>query len=294
MQASQSNQTADSDDGANPPFANPARRNQLARGFASLVVVGALLYAGVVGVFYVGQERLIFMPTVLPADHTFTLADTTEVRIPVNGATLSALHFKQPNARGVIFFLHGNGGNLASWLTTTDFYRKNNFDLFMIDYRGYGKSTGSIASEAELHADVLTAWQQIAPQYAGKKRVIYGRSLGAALATKLATEPAVEADWLVLVSPFFNVDAMRRDYYSWLPGALMRYTFTTNEWLSKVRAPITIVHGDRDTLITYDHAARLHALVPGSELIKIEGGNHLNMHHLAPYVNALTVRLAKL
>ncbi len=264
------------------------------RGFATLLVIGGLLYAGVVGVFYIGQERLIFIPTTLPVHHVFTLADTTEVTIPVKGAALSALHFKQPDAKGVIFFLHGNAGNLSSWLTTTDFYRKNNFDLFMIDYRGYGKSTGNINSEAELHADVLAAWQWIAPHYAGKKRVIYGRSLGATLATKLASEAEVEADWLILVSPFFNIDAMREDYYAWLPGVFMRYTFTTNEWLPSVRAPITIVHGDRDTLITYDHAARLHALVPGAELIKIEGGTHFNLHHLAPYVDAFTTRLAKL
>ncbi len=274
--------------------ATAPRPRRLVRGFATLLVIGGLLYTGVVGLFYVSQERLIFIPTTLQANHVFTLADTTEVSIPVNGATLSALHFKQPDAKGVIFFLHGNGGNLSSWLKTTDFYRNNKYDLFMIDYRGYGKSTGSIRSEAELHADVMAAWQWIAPQYAGKKRVIYGRSLGATLATKLAADSGVDSDWLILVSPFFNIDAMRQDYYAWLPGSFMRYTFTTDQWLPLVRAPITIVHGDRDTLITYSHAERLHTRVPRAELIKIEGGTHLNLHHLAAYVDALTTRLAKL
>ncbi len=271
-----------------------APRATALRRAASWLLAVALLYAGVAAVFYFGQERLIFLPTVLPADHRFTLADTTEVFIPVSGATLSALHFKQPNAKakGVIFFLHGNGGNLASWLRSTDFYRKNNFDVFMIDYRGYGKSSGGIESEAQLHTDVMAAWQHIAPQYAGKKRVIVGRSLGATLAAKLATD--VHADWVVLVSPFYNLDAMRRDYYPWLPAGLMRYTFASETWLPMVRSPITLIHGDRDDIIAYSHSERLHALLPQAELIKIDGGDHLNLNHLPQYVNVLSEKLAKL
>lgn len=263
-----------------------------ARGFATMLVIGTLLYGGVAGSFYAGQEKIIFRPVPLPAAHSFTLEQTNEVIIPVEGATLSALHFKQANAKGVIFFLHGNGGNLTSWLKTTDFYRKNNFDLFMIDYRGYGKSSGSIDSEAQLHADVLAVWKHVAPEYEGKKRVIFGRSLGTTLAAKLATE--VHADWTVLVSPFYNIDAMRRDYYSWLPAALMRYSFTTDQWLPNVKSPITIIHGDRDEMIAYSHAERLQAIVPRAELIKIDGGTHLNLHHLPQYIDALSERLVKL
>ncbi|MFN7673600.1 MAG: alpha/beta hydrolase, partial [Betaproteobacteria bacterium] len=165
---------------------------------ASVAVLCVLAYGGVAGVFFVGQERLIFRPTPLPASHVFNLPQTTEISLAVDGATLSTLHFKQPDAKGVIFFLHGNGGNLSSWLRNTDFYRRNKFDVLMIDYRGYGKSTGSIESEAQLHRDVMTAWQWVAPQYEGKKRVIYGRSLGTTLAAKLSSE--VESDLTVLVS----------------------------------------------------------------------------------------------
>ena len=263
------------------------------RGFiASTAVLGVLAYGGVVGFFYVGQESLIFMPTTLPASHQFLLPDTTEVSLAVDGATLSALHFKQPGAKGVIFFLHGNGGNLASWLRSTDFYRKNNFDLFIIDYRGYGKSTGRIASEAQLHADVMAAWNWIAPQYEGRKRVIFGRSLGTTLAAKLSTQ--VRADWTVLVSPFYSLDGMRRDVYPFLPGALMRYTFRTDQWLPHANSPVSILHGDRDEVIGYSHAEKLQMAFPRVELIKINGGTHYNLHQLPQYVDALSERLAKL
>lgn len=262
------------------------------RGFVSLATLAALLYGAVVVFFYASQESLIFRPTKLSADHQFNLANTTEVKIPVEGAVLSALHFKHPGSKGVIFFLHGNGGSLANWLRSTDFYAKNNFDLFMIDYRGFGKSTGKIESEAQLHADVMTAWKMVAPQYEGKKRVIFGRSLGTTLTAKLASE--VQPDWTVLVSPFYNLDAMRQDLYPFLPGALMRYTFTTNEWLPKINGAVTIVHGDVDELINFKHAERLHALVPKAELVKINGGTHNNLHHLPQYIDALSERLQKL
>ncbi len=263
------------------------------RGFiASTAALGVLTYGSVVGFFYVGQERLIFTPTALPASHQFSLPDTTEVSLPVEGATLSALHFKRPGAKGVIFFLHGNGGNLASWLFSTDFYRNNNFDVFMIDYRGYGKSTGSIESEAQMHADVMAAWNWIAPQYEGRSRVIFGRSLGTTLAAKLSS--VVAADWTALVSPFYSLDGLRRDVYPFLPGALMRYTFRTDQWLPEAKGPVTILHGDSDELINYSHAERLRMAFPKAELIKINGGTHFNLHQLPQYVDALSERLTKL
>ena len=259
---------------------------------ASTAILGLLAYGGVVGFFYLGQERLIFSPTTLPASYPFAIPDTTEISLPVDGATISALHFKQPSAKGVIFFLHGNGGNLASWLPSTDFYRKNNYDVFMIDYRGYGKSSGSIESEAQLHADVLAAWNSIAPQYEGKKRVIFGRSLGTTLAAKLSTQ--VRSDWTVLVSPFSSLDGMRQEFYPFLPSALMRYRFRTDQWLPHANSKVTIVHGDRDEVINYSHAERLRTTVPRAELIKIDGGTHYNLHQLPQYVDVLAKGLAKL
>jgi len=133
--------------------------------------------------------------------------------------------FASRTRRDWCFFLHGNGGSLQEWLTSTELYRRTGFDLFIIDYRGYGKSTGRIESEAQLHADVRAAWQAIAPEYAGKKMVLYGRSLGTGLATRLATE--VHADLLVLVSPYSSLRDLAREHYSWVPGAVLRYPMRT-------------------------------------------------------------------
>ncbi|MEI2518161.1 alpha/beta hydrolase, partial [Acinetobacter baumannii] len=82
--------------------------------------------------------------------------------VDVPGARLSVLQLRLPAPRGVVFFLHGNGDNLQTWLVNTDFYRWAGFDLVMMDYRGYGKSTGRIESEAQLHADVEAVWRSVA------------------------------------------------------------------------------------------------------------------------------------
>jgi uncharacterized protein len=271
----------------------PAKLYRRVAGFlATFAGITLLVLGGTGGWFYFSQEDLIFHPSPLPATHQFTLPMVNELSIPVEGATLSALHFKHPDSKGVIFFLHGNGGTLATWLRGTDFYRSNRFDVFMIDYRGYGKSTGKIESETQLHADVRAAWDIIAPQYAGKPRVIFGRSLGTTLAAKLAAD--VQPDMTLLISPFFNLNAMREEHYRFLPRFLMRYTFATNEWLPKIKTPVTILHGEIDSLINISHAERLRAIAPRAELVKIRGGDHNNLQDLPEYIGALSGRLGKL
>ena len=149
-------------DGGPPRASWPSWRRVAVLAGIAAVAAYALLLAWV----YWRQESLLFQPEPLAPGHMFGLPDVREVRIDVDGATLSALHLKLPQPRGVVFFLHGNGGNLATWFTNSDFYRKANYDLFMIDYRGYGKSSGRIEGEAQLRADVRAAWDRVAPQYA--------------------------------------------------------------------------------------------------------------------------------
>lgn len=120
--------------------------------------------------FWFQQEHLLFNPVLLPAQTALSRdPDVKEVWVNVPGARLSGLHLQQAHAKGLVFFLHGNAGNLQTWFTNPAFYRQAGFDLFMIDYRGFGKSTGRIESEAQLRADVQAAWNQVAPQYRGKK-----------------------------------------------------------------------------------------------------------------------------
>src|SRR5665647_1412241 len=171
-----------------------------------LLAAAGAVYTAAIGWLWFRQERLLFEPTTLLPDCVLsTDPDVHEQWIEVPGARLSVAQLRLPAPRGVVFFLHGNSGNLRDCLVDLDAFRQVNFDVVMFDYRGYGKSTGCIESEEQLRSDVRTVWAQFAPQYEGKRVVISGQSLGTALAAGLAAELCAAGhapDLTLLVSPY--------------------------------------------------------------------------------------------
>ena len=253
-------------------------------------LVMAMLYAVLLALVWWQQERLIFQPSRLPLDHRFEFgADVHEAWVEVPGARLHALHLRQAQPRGVIFFLHGNAGNLDSWFVNADFYRRMNLDVFMLDYRGYGKSSGRIDSQAQLESDVRAAWASIAPRYAGLRRVLLGRSLGSALASGLAAD--LQPELTVLVSPYESMAALAAEHYRWVPQALLRYPLRTDEALARVRSPVLLLHGERDDLIAPAHSERLLRAAPQAERVLIVGAGHNDLQAFPAYLEALAARL---
>lgn len=248
-------------------------------------------YGSFAAVVYFEQDEAIFQGSTLPADHQFGFDIPFEERtISVEGAELSGIRFTQEEPLGLIFFLHGNGGNIESWSSGADFYQRVNYDMFMFDYRGYGKSTGSVSSQAQLHDDVQRAWDSVAPLYGGKPIVIYGRSLGAALAAELATH--VDAEKVILVSPFKSMVAMAKAQYPLLPSSLVRYPLKTSEIIGNIQSPVILVHGDRDRLIPLAHSESLLKLANAqSKLLVIAGAGHNDIHQFKSYLEGLTAEL---
>lgn len=256
-------------------------------GFAALG-----LYAAVLAWLWLKQENLLFFPEPLPAEYRLARdPDVHEVAIEVPGARLSALHLRLPDPRGVVFFLHGNGGNLAGWFVNPGLYRRANFDLFMLDYRGYGKSSGRIESEAQLHADVQAAWAHLAPQYRGKRIVVYGRSLGTALAARLAVE--LQPDLTVLVSPYRSMGALTSEFYPWVPQAVLRYPLRTEDDVPRIKSPLLLVHGAKDTLIAPHHSDNLLALAPHARLLRIADAGHNDLQEFDSYLHGFSAALAE-
>jgi alpha-beta hydrolase superfamily lysophospholipase len=269
----------------------------LRKGFAVATIVGAiaaLAYGGMLAYLYASQERLLFRATPLPADYQFRFTEPfEEIRIPVAGAVLDALYFPQPDSRGLVFFLHGNAGNLETWTTGLDFYKRVKFDLFMLDYRGYGKSTGSVRSEAELNDDVRAAWNAIAPRYGGKPIVVYGRSLGTGLAATLARD--VDPALLVLVSPYESLAAAAKRAYPLAPEWLLKYPLRTDTVIGEVKSPVMLLHGRADRLIPYSDSEQLASRVRAPvELVLVDGAGHNDIHRFPGYLDAITARLDRL
>jgi len=259
--------------------------------------IGAFAYVALLVGLYAFQERLIFPAASLPQDYRFAFdVPFEETRIAVPGATLDALRFSLPHPRGLVFFLHGNAGNagnIATWTTGLDFYRRVGYDLYIIDYRGYGKSTGRIASEPELHADVRAAYDAIAPRYAGLPIVIYGRSLGSGLATRLARD--VSPALLVLVSPYRSLEAAAMRAYPIAPSALVRYPMRTDAWIGDVTSPILLLHGTDDRLIPPADSEYLRGLARAPvELSLVAGATHHDIHTFPAYLDKFAARLTAL
>ena len=254
----------------------------------SVLVTAYVFFAAAI---YFEQDEMIFQGSTLPADHQFDFDLPFEERtVSVVGAELSGIRFKQEDPLGLIFFLHGNGGDIESWSSGADFYQRVNYDMFMFDYRGYGKSTGSVSSQAQLHDDVQKAWDSIAPLYVDKPIIIYGRSLGAALAAELATH--VDAEKVILVSPFTSMESLAKAQYPLLPLSLVRYPLKTSEIIGDIHSPVILVHGDRDRLIPLAHSESLLKLTNAqSKLLVIAGAGHNDIHQFKSYLEGLTAEL---
>lgn len=259
-----------------------------------LAAVGAV-YTVAIGWLWLRQERLLFEPTTLPADFVLsTDADVHERWIEVPGARLSAAQLRLPDPRGVVFFLHGNSGNLTDCLAELDAFRELNFDVVMFDYRGYGKSTGCIASEQQLRADVRAVWAEFAKQYEGKRVVIAGQSLGTGLAAGLAAELCAAGrapDLTLLVSPYSSMGTLADELYPWaypwVPRQVLRYPLHTVEHASQLRGPLMLVHGDKDELIGIHHSEALCTAMPHAQLLRVEGAGHNDVHKSPSFRKAL-------
>jgi uncharacterized protein len=263
------------------------------------LLIGLTVYAVILVMLYVQQESLLFRPTITPNSQPLLAltnqgAGVQEFAVNVPGAKLSGLHLKLPSPKGVVFFLHGNGGNLDSWFINTETYRQNNMDLVMVDYRGYGKSTGQIQSEAQLHADVRAAWDHIAPQYVGKKHLIYGRSLGTGLAAKLSADLASSVDMTVLVSAYSSMTVLTSEIYPFVPTALLRYPLRTDQIVQSIKSPLMLIHGEQDSFIPPSHSQTLKALSPQAKLLIVNGAMHNDVHTFEAYLQGFGEILAKL
>ena len=265
---------------------------------ASLLLGICAIYAGAVGWLYFQQERLLFEPVPLEFDDPIcTDSDTREFFIHVCGARLSVAHMALPDPRGLFFFLHGNSGNLKKWFVELDGFRQANFDVVMLDYRGFGKSTGQIESEEQLHADVAAVWKYFQPMYERKRVVISGQSFGTGLAAWLAAQLSLEGnapDLTVLVSPYSSMRALAAELYPWVPMRVLRYPLHTLQYIAKLLGPVMLIHGEKDELIGIHHSEVLCESMRCAQLLRVEEAGHGDVHRFPMVRRAMMSALGRL
>lgn len=251
------------------------------------------VYLVLMGILHVFQEKLIFLSEEIEASYRYDFAfDFEEVNlITSDNETINALHIKAENPKGVILFFHGNQGNLIRWGEYTSYFTQYNYDVFVLDYRGYGKSTGAF-NEVNMYKDALLSYQYLKKQFSEDNIIVYGYSLGTTFAAKVASEN--NPKHVILEAPFYSLHHAANHKYKVIPKFLLNFKFKTNTLIPKIKNPITIFHGTDDKVTPYKGSQQLFKLISISkkELILLNKGTHHNVREFKEYTNALKSILA--
>ncbi|WP_458924929.1 alpha/beta hydrolase [Flavitalea antarctica] len=241
----------------------------------TILVIAALLCL-ISLLLYFSQERLMFFPEKLPDNHEFSFNSSFE-EITVTTADDKKLHavlFKTDStSKGVIFYLHGNAGSVESWGSLAAYYNNLGYDVMMPDYRGYGKSEGSIRSQKQFFDDVGLLYTQLMKRYTEDKIVVLGYSIGTGAAAYIASVNRPRL--LILQAPYYTMQDLVKNIYPVVPSFLLKYKFETAEYIKRCTMPIVIFHGDSDEVIYHGSSLKLKThLKPSDTLITLENQSH--------------------
>lgn len=264
-------------------------KNDFMRKISKVAGIVLLIYGIIAIGFYLLQDKIIFQPDRLPLDYSFTFSQCyREYFIPTSdGESLNVLLFNatQPS-KGLLLYFHGNADNLQRWGEYAVDFTNLGYDVLMVEYRGFGKSTGT-PNEKNLYADASTLLQWAQNNVPHSRLIIYGRSLGSAVASHLATK--VTPALLILETPFDEIQGaiypLFRPFVYFLPA---RYTFSNKENLQKVKSRKVIIHGTDDWVVPLSSALKLKPLLgPEDQFVIIEKGGHKNLRDFDLYHTTL-------
>lgn len=247
---------------------------------AGYVVLGILVY-------FV-QEKFIFKPEKLPQNFQYKYdVPFKEINFdPEPGVRINGLHFNVKKPKGLVLYFHGNSRSIKGWAKyARDFYRFG-YDVVLVDYRGFGKSTGK-RSEREMLKDMQFVYDTLAVNMPEHHIIVYGRSMGSGFASKIASDN--KPRYLILDAPYYSFLKVAERLMPILPHRwLLRYHLRTDRWIRHVNCHIYILHGTRDFLIPIKHSEKLKQIMPGKiTLIRIKGGGHNNLPSFNEYHNFL-------
>lgn len=249
-----------------------------------LLLVIFITWCGIALYVYFSQSRLLYYPN-LPSrtvDVTPAAIGLAFDNVPLTAADGTRLHawFVPATApRGTLLFSHGNAGNIAHRLHSIRQFHSLGLNVLIYDYRGFGESEGK-PTEPGTYLDVKAAWdyllkeRKIAPQ----EIIIFGRSLGAAVAAELASQNPSAG--VILESAFTSVPDMAASLYPWLPVRLLsRYQYNNLEKITRITSPLLLVHSRGDEIVPYAHGERLFARAnEPKQFLELRGGHNDGNH----------------
>ncbi|MBT8181742.1 MAG: lysophospholipase [Eudoraea sp.] len=250
-----------------------------------IVFLIVLIYIVISTLLYFLQDYLMFKPEKLPKDFLFEYEhqEIEEYNVETrDGAILNGLRFKAQNPKGIVFYLKGNSKSIKGWGKFAVDFTRHGYDVLMVDYRGFGKSTGRRTQKA-IKRDMQVIYNKIKENVDEKYIILYGRSLGSGFAAKLASmnNPRM----LILDAPYYSLSKVAKKYIPFMPlSLLLKFPMPTYKWLQYVNCPIHIIHGTDDRLIPYRTSVKLSKIKPSlTTLYTVIGGGHKNLNTFESY-----------
>ena len=255
-----------------------------------IALIVFVAYAVISILLYYLQDYFLFKPEKLPKDFDFYYENQTvsEYNIETrDGAIINGLHFSVEKPLGVVLYLKGNSKSIKGWGKFAVDFTRNNYDVIMVDYRGFGKSTGKRSQKAIKH-DLQFIYNKIREKVSEKYIIIYGRSMGSGFATKLASMNSPKM--LILDAPYYSLTKVTGRYMPFMPlSIILKYPMPTYKWLKYVKCPIHIIHGTKDKLIPFSSSVKLSQVNPKlTRLHPIIDGGHKNLNNFESYHKILT------
>lgn len=245
----------------------------------NFLILLVLAYAALVALATVFQSRLVYFPQmgreIEATPLAYGLAFEQVTVATADGERLAAWWVPSERAAGTVLIFHGNAGNISHRLDYLRMFNRLGYASLIVDYRGYGQSTGSPSEEgtyrdAEAAWDWLTKTQGIVPGDV----VLLGESLGGAVAAWLAAR--VEPRGLVLASTFTSMPDLGAQVYPFLPVRLIsRFSYNTRQAVKAVKAPVLIAHSRDDDIIPFAHGKALfEAAREPKRFLEMRGGHN--------------------
>lgn len=247
-----------------------------------VIVIILSLYLALCAFYLFFQERLLFVSLRRKNISAKIVLGSEFEEIFIEGpedGSIHVLHIKSKNPRGCIIYFHGNTGGVDRWGAIAEELTSYGFDIFLPDYRGYGKSRGPRTQEL-LYQDAALVYEKAQSFFQEKQICLYGRSLGTGFATWLAarTNPAA----VVLETPYLNMIDVAAHHSKIVPIKLfLKFQFRSDLFINDIKAPILIAHGTKDKIVPYKSALALYDCVEDKESVKmltIPGGKHGNLN----------------
>jgi len=243
------------------------------------------IYLAISILLYYIQDYFLFKPEKLPKEFQFFYENQNAEEYNIetrDGAVINGLHFKTENPRGVVLYLKGNSKSIKGWGKFAVDFTRHSFDVIMVDYRGFGKSTGRRSQKALKH-DLQFIYNKIRERVSEEYIILYGRSLGSGFATKLASTN--NPRMLILDAPYYSLKKVTKRYMPFMPLSLiLKFPMPTYKWLKYVNCPIHIIHGTNDKLIPFSSSVKLSKVKPTTtRLWPVIDGGHKNLNNFESY-----------